>query len=77
MSSVITVPAELVSQIHEGLYECLADAAEETSDAATRRQRERARPARWRAPGGPRTHSRRAERMQQSGEWPHATQLGP
>jgi hypothetical protein len=41
MGTTITVPAELVNDLRIGLYTCLADAAEDTSDAATRRERER------------------------------------
>jgi hypothetical protein len=41
MGTTITVPAELVDDLRIGLYACLADAAEDTSDAAKRRERER------------------------------------
>ena len=41
MGTTITVPAELVDDLRVGLYACLADAAEDTSDATTRRERER------------------------------------
>lgn len=41
MGTTITVPAELVNDLRIGLYTSLADAAEDTSDAATRRERER------------------------------------
>ena len=41
MGATITVPAELVNDIRIGLYTCLADAAEDTSDTAKRRDRER------------------------------------
>jgi hypothetical protein len=41
MGTSISVPAELVDDLRVGLYTCLADAAEDTSDAAKRRERER------------------------------------
>lgn len=41
MGTTITVPAELVDDLRIGLYTCLADAAEDTTDAAARRERER------------------------------------
>jgi hypothetical protein len=41
MRVTITVPAELVNDIRIGLYVCLADAAEQTCEAAKRGERER------------------------------------
>jgi hypothetical protein len=41
MSTIITVPAELVDQVRVGLLSVLADAAEDISDAAKQRGRER------------------------------------
>jgi hypothetical protein len=41
MSTIITVPAELVGQLRVGLLSVLADAAEDILNAAKRRGRER------------------------------------